>query len=891
MTTTQLKVRSLLEELIERETGLNNENDPENFTIARDYALNKIKTHKFGRTNHFDVISRLDGMEEKFRVLATDALADALQSRVATLKELTDIGGANNFTPETLHLLLELSRDPIKYTRLEDLDLLNTDRTPEKELTWEDIIADDPLEGEIWDDVDFAAESSDAWSGDEVAVLPIRERLRRARDEAQTQISKPKKKKRRRDDEESDDDDDMDNGDVESFVVEGDHEGLEEMKDAQYWERRVEATDEEVDVALGGATRLDDVWLVSELQALREVIFMLLGHPCVLLKRGRDGDDCVVWIDPEELENRFALRHTSMKGFESILEWFSAKGTELNRIRAFTQTKEDSPEKQSFIAAIEEKLAELNQELITIEAKYVGQGSSQPVSLIALQSQLDPLIRPFASLCRIITNPPITSYLEQLYLSACALQSVNNIPSYIFIATIFFSCLRTYLRPIRLWMETGSIPLGGTGDFLIQCTKSPEGSAAETPDLGSFWHTQFSLRRTPHGSIAAPSFIHPIASRILATGKSVIFLSHLAPSSPTLSQDDTAYDLTYSSVCTSHLAPFSSLFLAAFNRWISARHHNISSRLRAHLFSSSTNLHRSLDALEFLYFSRNGHLFDQLSSTIFRKLDQKSAAWSDRFLLTENVQTVFQDHPCVDINRLRMSVKSGLFARPGSKDSLGRKSVHPLENVEITYQLPWPILNIVTIDSFAIYRSVFTFLLQLRRARYLLERTQKRAADKQALRIRQKLLWFTGVVVSYLTDLVLRPLSERLRKEMDKAADVDEMVTVHKRFVQDVKEQCLLGSKLQPIHRGIIAVLNLAVKFCRLQEGFHEGDKGGRDSRMRRREGSCSSDDEDMDGGSSRGSQASPSSRGGIDGLGGCRGGGEGGGGYRRGTGRAGGVC
>jgi gamma-tubulin complex component 5 len=174
------------------------------------------------------------------------------------LKSLTDIGGggANNFTPETLHLLLELSRDPIKYTRLEDLDRLEANNTSEKELTWEDIIADDPLEGELWDDVDFAAESSDAWSGDEVAVLPIRERLRRARDEAQTQtMIKPKKKKRRRDDEESDDDDDMDNGDVESFLVEGDHEGLEEMKDAQYWERRVEATDEEVDVALGGATR------------------------------------------------------------------------------------------------------------------------------------------------------------------------------------------------------------------------------------------------------------------------------------------------------------------------------------------------------------------------------------------------------------------------------------------------------------------------------------------------------------------------------------------------------------------------------------------------------------------------------------------------------------
>jgi len=168
------------------------------------------------------------------------------------LKELTDISGPNNFTPETLHLLLELSKEPLKYTHLEDLDLLQPP-SPPKELTWEDIIADDPLEGEIWKDVDFGAESSDAWSGDEIAVLPIRERLRRAGEEAKN--NKAKRRKRRRGDETSDEEEKYRVTGVEGFIVDGDHNGLETLKDAQYWERKTGAIDKEVDVALGGATK------------------------------------------------------------------------------------------------------------------------------------------------------------------------------------------------------------------------------------------------------------------------------------------------------------------------------------------------------------------------------------------------------------------------------------------------------------------------------------------------------------------------------------------------------------------------------------------------------------------------------------------------------------
>jgi gamma-tubulin complex component 5 len=126
--------------------------------------------------------------------------------------------------------------------------------SPPKELTWADIIAEEPLEGEIWDDVDFGAESSDAWSGDEVSVLPIRERLRRAGEEVKSSSNSKRRRRRRVDDDSSDDEEKYRAMGVDGFVVEGNNEGLETLKSAQYWQRKVEGTEKEVDVALGAAT-------------------------------------------------------------------------------------------------------------------------------------------------------------------------------------------------------------------------------------------------------------------------------------------------------------------------------------------------------------------------------------------------------------------------------------------------------------------------------------------------------------------------------------------------------------------------------------------------------------------------------------------------------------
>ena len=229
-------------------------------------------------------------LEEKFRIRDADALADALHERTAAARRLGSGSSGDCPLPEVLHLLLELSRDPLGHAprRPADVEQLlaaaaaaaacsPTSQSPaHREQTWADIVAEEPLalDGDLWlNDVDAADEDSDAWSADGVdgtaALLPIRERLRRASQDGcggggsgSGSRRSAKRRKRRRCDDDDDDDDDGENSDsggrggagVEAFAVEGDRAGLQALAHAQYWRRKTAAIGCEVDVALGGAT-------------------------------------------------------------------------------------------------------------------------------------------------------------------------------------------------------------------------------------------------------------------------------------------------------------------------------------------------------------------------------------------------------------------------------------------------------------------------------------------------------------------------------------------------------------------------------------------------------------------------------------------------------------
>lgn len=449
---------------------------------------------------------------------------------------------------------------------------------------------------------------------------------------------------------------------------------------------------------------------------------MLLGHPCVLFRKTAPGDTITVRIDAGR---RFGLRHSSLGAFQNILAWFAEKGTEVDRIRAFATAKNtaaaDLPERQTFVSAAAEKLAVLDQQLVRIEQRLVDtKDSGQIVSLIALQGELDPLLHPYMLLGSIIhglRSPAAlaaTAHLEPLFNAACTLQSVGDTHAFGFMTSLFFTCLQTYLRPIRAWMERGELR-DRDSHFLVAKTR-----ADEDVELGGLWHDQFSLRRSARGVLQAPDFVHNAAGRIFITGKSVVFLRRLVehgiapPGCLAAAEPDhesAGRSMSAANVCgdgsssddTAMLAPFQDLFAHAFSRWIDALHHSVSSRLRDILYHSC-GLWKSLDALETVYLCRDGFLSDSLATQVFDKVDKGVATWGDRFLLTEMVQGVFGGVGGVEARRLRMrgKMESGKSLREG------RKGLRMWKGVEVDYAVS--VFSLSTYILIHIYISLYTHL-------------------------------------------------------------------------------------------------------------------------------------------------------------------------------------
>jgi len=445
---------------------------------------------------------------------------------------------------------------------------------------------------------------------------------------------------------------------------------------------------------------------MSELQAMREVIFMLLGYPCLLFHKEPNGT--TILVDIHDVTKRFALSHASLPAFRAILSWYADKGTNINVIRTFARSKTSAtnfPERQTFIASVWDKLATLDQHLIKLEELLLvgNKGIDQIVSLLALQGELEPFLTPFDLLSDVIAKLPKTGkppadlalqHLESLFQLACRLQSIGDQISFKFITDIFFSCLKTYLRPIHQWMESGELRKDDKV-FLISKTRSDE-----EVELGGLWSDQYSLRNVS-GVLKAPVFVHAAATRIFITGKSVVFLKRLLehgiPSSalPLQPQPVGGADINLSTVCRNgeYLAPFSDMFAAAFDKWINDRHHSVSSRLRDVLYQDC-GLWKSLDAIEYIYLCKNGHLFDTFSQAMFEKADKGVQTWGDRFLLTELLQGVYGGVGCVEVGRMRMRAKV-----EGTKSLRERRrTVKMWKGLELNYAVCFTILALAMIQ-------------------------------------------------------------------------------------------------------------------------------------------------------------------------------------------------
>lgn len=720
--------------------------------------------------------------------MGRDGLSDALRQRLDALSSRT-----TRWTPEILHLFLELSDQPAKKTDLRVLERLRPPfDDPGPILKWEDIAREDGWEQDrgLWKNVDFADSSEDELIPDSRSHTPDS-------DTSMSSAIAPGQRTAK----------DLIRPDSEEDL------SLDIIQEFQKWRHDAQPRDES-----GRPMKIP----VSEYQLLREVLFLLNGLPTSLF-----GPDCTP-------VPKFQLSNVSWDTYRALVNSFAEYGRTLLPLRKFSETRQDVPLVQSFQDSVCQCLRSFDKEIARIQGRYVEIREDTVVSLIALQEELKPYLVPLAGLSNVVRKLQEERYahafrfLELLYEATCIAQLSGDQHTYSYLGEIFFDCFRVYIRPIRQWMEGGELTPGDKTFFVAE--------SSTTVPLYQMWSDKFQLRRSQQGQLHAPSFLQPAVRKIFNTGKSVVVLKHLGRFHHPSDHPETSLPeppLSFAEICASPsfaLAPFSELFDSAFDRWVQSKHLSTSSNLQNILFDSC-GLWSSLDALQHIYFMTDGSLAEVFTSSIFTNLDAHTTTWADRFSLTELAQGAFSPVPTLEPYRL-----SATAAAPINDPKQARRSVRTaLAHITLTYKLPWPVQLIITRETITHYQSLFTLLLQLRRAASTLTSFFKATGpreletyDQQTYYVlRARLLWFTSTLHSYLTTLVLTPDITAMQANLEAAEDVDDMIAIHGAFAKQITDEACLGAKLEPIMRCILDVLDLAIQLEDARRAQEVADEEG----------------------------------------------------------------
>lgn len=740
----------------------------------------------WNRTDPFAVDKQLDGLQEKFRVLNKDNLADALCIRLSILSEEN-----YSWAPECLSLLLQLSDRPAALSKVPSFESSKSDNNSSP-LIWSDLNDTEAIyaDEDIWDDIDYGAASSDSESSVASSDISIPRILPQRSQPLRDEFVIPQ--------------DLFTSGDDEQLIA--------TIKSGHFWEYDSAAIREFSE----SHTRF-----ITELQAIREILFMLQGLPTSLFWQL---DNSIA------VDRRYALRHTSNSTFLHILRSSAGIGVKIGELRRFVQVPQSVVFLQTFTRGVEKALADFDDFLSRMQLSYLSTGKAVTVSLLQLIEEVRNEVRVLLLLSELVLRlgsaPPEQSFLclDLLYDLVCINQASGNEIEYKSLAKLFFSCFEAYARPLRLWLRNGDLEVSQDHFFIT--------NDRHDTDLQTLWHKWYSLKETS-GHLHAPKFVKPSARRILNTGKSMVFLRNLDVSIDVLNsmrRQPLAFDGVCPDDATLQLLPFSSLLDQAVEDLISTNDALASGMLREQL-SEHCGLWTSLSALQYIYLCKDATVSTIIDAKIFESIDRGGRVWNDRFLLTELVQSAFSEISTIDSSRLIVrSTRS-----PARKNEPLGRTVRVLKSISIDYILPWPVANIITTSSINAYQRIFTFLMQIRRAKYVLERQRLLSKDDLLAElddgnngtsyiIRHHLLWFTNILYGHITDMVVATNTASMEKMLAESPDIDSMIAVHDSYTSSLEEHCLLTKNLVTIYQAIISMLDLCVHFADIQAA-HYGER------------------------------------------------------------------
>ncbi|XP_013414718.1 gamma-tubulin complex component 5 isoform X2 [Lingula anatina] len=222
---------------------------------------------------------------------------------------------------------------------------------------------------------------------------------------------------------------------------------------------------------------------------------------------------------------------------------------------------------------------------------------------------------------------------------------------------------------------------------------------------------------------------------------------------------------------------------------------------------------------------------------IFVKLQLKEQ-WQDMSFLNVALHDTLQAHFPQEADKLFVSVQS-----TGEKGR-DRHPIQALEGLTLHYKVPWPVDVVINTKCQEIYNKIFQFLLQIKRAKFCLDRLkfddleksdplaesneEEERAEKtmpynlihrvQIFRLR--LMHFVNSLHQYIMTRILHSTGLEFQNEVELATDLDQVIYIHNNYVSKIHERCLLHKRVAMIKETVTRVLNIAVGF---QEKWNAG--------------------------------------------------------------------
>ncbi|THV08233.1 hypothetical protein K435DRAFT_4268 [Dendrothele bispora CBS 962.96] len=239
-----------------------------------------------------------------------------------------------------------------------------------------------------------------------------------------------------------------------------------------------------------------------------------------------------------------------------------------------------------------------------------------------------------------------------------------------------------------------------------------------------------------------------------------------------------------------------------------------------------------LHAMESLYLMRKGDVISDFADGLFSKMDARQD-WSDfHFLNTsfgdivELSNTIGGSKPWVQLSLVRLFYRGDM----SKKHSIAR-TVRAIDGLFLEYAVPFPLTYIFTRQNLQVYDQIFGFLLQIRRAKNVLEKCLARGQDrktrdrpglKEFYAMRSRLSWFINTLLNFLTTYVIHTQILKFHDTLKTANSLsfDEMIGLHHEHLGMMQGRCLLQTKTLPLHRAIISILDMSISFSDVFAAF-----------------------------------------------------------------------